>query len=82
MGISKPAPGGNKKAIFRSRDRIYYSSLGGSEKDAAILATGSDTAATTDVVSTSVTLFATAAISVPTAATFAPVIGASAASIA
>lgn len=48
----------------------------------AILATGSETAATTDVLSTSVTLYATPAISVPIAATFAPVIGVSAASIA
>lgn len=48
----------------------------------AILATGSETAATTDVLSTSVTLYATPTISVPIAATFAPVIGVSAASIA
>lgn len=79
---SKPAPGGNKKAIFSWGQEVLASSLGGSEKDAAILATGSETAATTDVVSTSVTLYATATISVPTAATFAPVIGVSAASIA
>lgn len=48
----------------------------------AILATGSEIAATTDVVYTSVTLYATAAISLSIAATFAPVIGVSAASIA
>jgi len=79
--LSQP-PVGIRKPFFRGHSQYDTSSLGGSEKDAAILATGSETAATTDVVSTSVTLYATVAISVPTAATFAPVIWVSAASIA
>lgn len=72
--IISSKPVGIRKPFFRGHSQYDTSSLGGSEKDAAILATGSETAATTYVLFTSVTLYATAAISVPTAATFAPVI--------
>lgn len=75
--------GGNNKAIFCGDRKFELPPWAGVRKMLlAILATGSETAATTDVLSTSVTLYATPAISVPIAATFAPVIGVSAASIA